>query len=521
MDMINQFFSTSRFTTSSSLWLATVALVLASIPASLAQAQPAPEAAFAQVPTAEVYIQNENNRLRRDAAEISEMWEGMTALDEEKFDAYFTYYVFARMTQLDKLAQLEAMRVQFLNQYLLKKLGTINQNEKEVAKVAYDHLVALTLDTMQKIVNGNFHPAVRYNALLVIGRLDGSRPVIPLTVPQPSSAALEFMVGQLGEAGQNDALRLAAWIGILRHVSLDRHNGLIDNTAKERIRAHGVQLLGQREPPAGRNLEGHVWLQRRAIEVLGVLGADPNKQGLNAIAPYIQDETSFMSLRLTAARSLKYYCEDNQTEIPTVSAAHSLGVLAVQACQNEIARVEAAKKRKNDGQNYGNEGGGMEAGMEGMMEGMMEEGGGMASMFEGGGGKTASKVPELKPAEASRVQLTRRRLKYQLFHVQQGLGTEGPKSDGLLAASDVQAKVEVQEVLRLVNEIMNMDELKEPELHKTGTEKGKPRETVKLEDIIKNVRRKARDLEKYVTKASKPAQPGEAPAEPADAPGSD
>ena len=150
-----------------------------------------------------------------------------------------------------------------------------------------------------------------------------------------------------------------------------------------------------------------------------------------------------------------------------------------------------------------------------------DHGAGQRQFRQGGGGNTASKVSELKPAEANRVQLTRRRLKYQLFHVQQGLGTDGPNSDGLLAASDVQARAEVKEVLRLVNEIMNMDELKEPELHKTGTEKGKPIETVKLDDIIKNVRRKARDLEKYVTKASKPAQPGEAPAEPADAPGSD
>jgi len=516
--MTNQFFSAPRFITSGRLWLATVALLLVSFSASFAQEPPAPEAAFAQVPTAEVYVQNADNRLRKDEAEISNMWEGITKLEEAKFDAYFTYYVFARMTQLDKLAQLETMRMQFLNQFLLKKLGTIQENEKEVAQIAYDHLVVLTLDTMQKIVNGNFHPAVRYNALLVIGRLDASRPVIPLTVPQPSSVALNFMVGQLGEVGQNDAMLLAAWVGILRHTSLDRHNGLIDNTVKETIRAHGIQLLQQREPPMGRSLAGHVWLQRRAIEVLGVLGPDPNKQGLNAIAPYIQDKTSFMSLRLTAARSLKYYCEDNQTAIPTVSAAHSLGALAVQACQNEIARVEAAKKRKNNGQDYGNEGMGGADGMEGMM---MEQEGGMASMFEGGGGNTASKVPELKPAEANRVQLTRRRLKYQLYHVQQGLGTDGPNSDGLLAASDVQAKAEVQEVLRLVNEIMNMDELKEPEIHKTGTEKGKPIETVKLEDIIKNVRRKARDLEKHVTKASKPAQPGEAPAEPADAPGSD
>jgi hypothetical protein len=90
-----------------------------------------------------------------------------------------------------------------------------------------------------------------------------------------------------------------------------------------------------------------------------------------------------------------------------------------------------------------------------------------------------------------------------------------------MAAADDQAKAEVQEVLRLVNEIIDMDELKEPELHKTGTEKGKPRETVKLDDIIKSVRRKARDLEKHVTRANKPAQPGEAPAEPVDGPGSD
>ena len=115
--MTNQFFSAPRFITSGRLWLATVALLLVSSSASFAQQPPAPEAAFAQVPTAEVYVQNVDNRLRKDEAEISNMWEGITKLDEAKFDAYFTYYVFARMTQLDKLGQLETMRMQFLNQF--------------------------------------------------------------------------------------------------------------------------------------------------------------------------------------------------------------------------------------------------------------------------------------------------------------------------------------------------------------------------------------------------------------------
>ena len=71
-----------------------------------------------------------------------------------------------------------------------------------------------------------------------------------------------------------------------------------------------------------------------------------------------------------------------------------------------------------------------------------------------------------------------------------------------------------------VDKIMKV--LAEPELtpKKVGDKKPrKPIETVKLDDVLKEVRKKTRDLEALVVKTRKPVLPGAGPA--ADAPGAD
>ena len=77
-----------------------------------------------------------------------------------------------------------------------------------------------------------------------------------------------------------------------------------------------------------------------------------------------------------------------------------------------------------------------------------------------------------------------------------------------------------QKVVDAVDKIMKV--LAEPELtpKKVGDKKPrKPIETVKLDDVLKEVRKKTRDLEALVVKTRKPVLPGAGPA--ADAPGAD
>ena len=536
--MMYQLFSTPRFLAPTQSWLLLAALLVGSFSVCPAQdeqpaegGQPPAAVQFQVMAIAEGYVENEENRaavratINRQMSYINEVVQGRRPLDgnQANMERWFGSFIFPRMTQLETLGQLDRMRIDFFNRYLVNVQYTVANNNVDT----HGFLVNYTLEKMKEIVEENYHPAVRFNALLIIGRLNDVEMFNPNNgargVPVPSRQALGFLVDQLQKTDQMDALQLGAWIGVLRHTTLDRFHPpqtQISAEGKAIIRGLATQLIQLRDPPPGRSSEGHVWLQRRGINVLAMLGTDPDSQVLSTIGAFTVDEDSPMSLRLTAARSLAGFQYDAQTTIAAVPAAHALGALAALACRNEIARVEDAKKKKKNFQDTGGGAMDMAGGGTGGMESMMAGGGGpgedISGMFGGGTGAGSEKENELKPEEATSVQYSRRRLKYQLFYVQQGLGTSGETSNGLMLAADAQEQAEVQKVVDAVNEIMKV--LAEPALtpRKTGERKPrKPIETVKLDDVIKEVRKKTRILEALVVKTRKPGLPG------ADGPGAD
>ena len=523
--MMYEHISPTRCLQSISSWLLLVTLLVGSssiCPAQVVPAVPPAAPQFLEMAIFPGYIENELNRatvramVNRHMGQINDIVQGRKSLDgnEAAMEQWFGKYIFARMTQLNKLGELDKMRIDFFKRYLVNVQYTASRNNV----LTHDYLVELTLQKMQEIVEGNYHPAVRFNAMLTIGRLNSVEAFDPTTgarvVPLPSRQALGYLVNQLQVPNQMDALQLAAWIGILRHTTLDRYHSpqnQIPVEGKDIIRGLATGLIQQQDPPPGRSPQGHIWLQRRGIDVLAMLGTDPDAQVLSAIEAFAADDNSPMSLRLTAARSLANFKYDAQTTIAAIPAAHTLGALAARACRNEIARVDDAKRKKNRGQDTGGGGMGMQGGMEGMegMEGMAGGGGAMDGMFGGGGGGPGAETEnQLSPKDASIVQYTRRRLKYQLFYIQQGLGTANNPSSGLMMAADAEGRLEVQKVADKVDAIMQV--LAEPKLTAKVSGDKKPRkpiELVELDEMMKEVRKKTRELEALVVKAGKPLIP--------------
>lgn len=494
---------------------------------------PAP-VVFDQLPVFQDYVEQEANRsqvrarINQHMSMINDVMQGRTSIDDGRpqLDQWFKGLVFPRMTQVDQLGQLDQMRIDFFKRYFVNvQFTSANGNIGQ-----HDYLVQMTFDEMQKIVQGNYHPAAQYNAILVIGRLNAREAVAPngsRVVPRPLPTALGFLVNQLQAPNQKDAIRLGAWVGILRHVTLDRYQlpqDQIPANGKAIIQQIAVNLLQQKQPPASRSLAGHAWLQRRAMDVLAVLGTDPNSQILPLITAYAGDDQSPISLRLTAARSLGYFQYGGGVQVDSVPAAQSLGALAALACRNEIDRVEEVKRKKRRGEDYGGGAGGMEGmmgagggggGMAAMMGGGGDAGGGgLEGMFGGGGGAGGpggSKTPALSAEEATSVQYTRRRLKYQLYLIQLGLvGSDGSQPTGLVAAGDAQQQAEVQKVAASISALLTI--LKEPEHEvKPGSKpKGDPPETVSVDDLLKEVRKEVRQLETLV-KVRRAGLPGPMP----------
>ena len=80
----------------------------------------------------------------------------------DSFISYFRLYYIPKMTRISNLGELSDDR---------KSLLLMLQRARSAE--AHDLLVQILSSDMARIVQENFHPAVRYNAMLIIGMLSG------------------------------------------------------------------------------------------------------------------------------------------------------------------------------------------------------------------------------------------------------------------------------------------------------------------------------------------------------------
>jgi uncharacterized protein (UPF0147 family) len=278
----------------------------------------------------------------------------LDAQQRSELDRWLKVDFFAVMTRPDHLDLWVDRRQDFENR-LLRQIRTPQMRE---------FVIGITRQVNEAIVRGNFHPAARYNAMLWLGDLNTSdavtfgdrRPAVPMI------EMLRLMLDELANPQQIDAVRVAALNGILRHVKIDRDlpegsRRLVGNAAETMIVNAMVSLLDAKQPPEGRPAEAHVWMQRRAADVLGMLGSvGQGNRVVTALEQIVADDTLDVKLRCSAADALGQLNYPANPNINAADIAKRLGAVAVLACHEEIQRVEdqiardeARKKRPPGG----------------------------------------------------------------------------------------------------------------------------------------------------------------------------
>ena len=377
-------------------------------------------------------------------------------------DEWYDGYFLRSFTFPENLSELPEMRNTLLN----KDLRTAKQ------AAAITHLRSQVQRFMtyyaQNAGKYNFHPAVRYNAMLVIGDLNlveyGARYANnqKAMVPEPLPEALDLLISEYKSPTQIDAVRVAALVGLDRHVKLElgRTERRISPEKKKVIVDEMVALLNAM-PPATRSPEGHTWMQRRAIDILSALGmVGRYQEASTALERIVADKEAPISLRCTASEALAQWAPNvNKVDASTVS--RNLGLIAVKACKDELDRIAALVTQEKEmkmlrelikkpnpaatGQfgGAGGYGGGTEmygggemsggdmgaggaemyGGGDDMPGGMEDMDGGMGGMYGGMGGMYGG-MPGIGPVAIPtdpRIIWSQRRLKYQLTCVKQGL----------------------------------------------------------------------------------------------------
>lgn len=319
--------------------------------------------------------------------------------NERAFDDYYKNYLPAAWTQTSpgSLSALAKEREQFLNELANSK----------VPPQVHDRLVSITLAGMQQILSDpELHPGARYNAALVLGALNAKEPDrINRANPEPLPAALPVLLELFKNAEESDGVRLAALLGIMRHLEWDPYRPQATRMAadtKTEIVAELAALAQATEPPPGRSLEGHTWLRRRAVEGLMYAALSGTTAEIHAvIEKLISDDAEPVALRCTAADVMGRL----EYQAPVIPApepnAKELGHLALVAVDAELSRLENLEamdemRTKSQGSGIGT-GGMMGGGMDAAMRGMGGAGGPM--MGRGGADVTAKmkgmgKVPQ-------------------------------------------------------------------------------------------------------------------------------
>ncbi len=368
--------------------LAAVFVVAAAAPSLFAQppaaapAAPAAPAAAAPAPQfVELKVDERTaDRLNRlSSGTIGRILRGSEPFDTQNKQVltdYYTKLVFTRMTQVDKLDQLlkerdelnedfercRTDRVKEVRDYLNAlttevMFGIVYGPRKAVAHDGREAMVVLrppngdmkggvkifTLDNKEipssalrgfpTPIKEDFHPAVKYNAILILGQLNnevglGGKDAVPrIEVLRP------LLVNIAGQSSAPDYLRVGALLGIKRHVQLTGKD--LPSAGQDLIADTLVSIVN--EPLVVGREEGQIWLKQQAVDILGMLGF-PGDDGavIEQMAAVITDANRSPSLRYATARAIGQMKMASPPAVGADKLVKQLGQLAADACSEEL-----------------------------------------------------------------------------------------------------------------------------------------------------------------------------------------
>jgi hypothetical protein len=238
-----------------------------------------------------------NPEARTKLPSVQNVWENAAEFQNAaalaEFDSYFQQYLFPAMavSTADGLRELGGHRDR-----LMRLL------ERPVYPQIYERLTGMTLEAMKAIATDNYHPAARYNAMLVIGSLDQTAgdPSGAGTPPVPLPAAADFLIQQL-QSSSSDVLKLGALIGLERHAQIG-----LPEEKRAAVTDELIKMVTS-ERPGDRTVEFHSWLQFRAAHVLAQLKSlGENNRVHDALIGLLNSDSVSVVDRVHVAQALSY-----------------------------------------------------------------------------------------------------------------------------------------------------------------------------------------------------------------------
>lgn len=264
-------------------------------------------------------------------------------------------------------------RQEFLKRYY----GSLNSQRE--ARLLLNEIV---LRYMQEYVKPDYHPVLRYNAALLIGDLRSQEMnSINQTPEVPYAPSLPVLLGLIEDAQQSDAVKVAAWVGLLEQSELYGVNlGNIPDAEKSRILTLVINTLKQEEVPEGHSEDAHRWIRKRAIDVATTIG-NAGRDGALAAAldTIILNPELPIDMRCSAIAAKGNLAFDTETanKMDVVRQSTDIGKIALEAVAADVTWFDESLKEYQK-KMFG--AGGYGGGYGGEYGGYGEAGGGYAPM---------------------------------------------------------------------------------------------------------------------------------------------
>ncbi|MCR9116300.1 MAG: hypothetical protein NXI22_05025 [bacterium] len=356
----------------------------------------APAKPYKQLPFA-ASLKDDPRRQNEIYKTVSAVLNGTKTLQENEtvFKGYFTQYMFAKLTELSPETGLPKNDLPDVRTRVLRDI------QRAQDPLVRELMIETTYTYMIGVVRGHFHPLAQYNAMLIIGELNsdeartgGGNPA----PPQPLPAALADMVRELENPSQNDAVRVAALVGIQRHMRLDGQQpaGQRMPAARKVATVGAVSKLIFDPRPSNRSEAGHNWMRRMAVEIVGSTH-DAGVENRNAIefARILSDEEEPLSLRYAAGLAFSQLEFDKAPPVKPKEVVASLARLTFNTSLDQLNALKAESEKRTV--LLSNPTGGYDGGLGEFSEPMGRpggEGGGLEGYGDLGGGADPFGLPD-------------------------------------------------------------------------------------------------------------------------------
>jgi hypothetical protein len=353
--------------------IAQIAILFASLSALNAAAQPdeaeEQNAAVQELPGESEYIElkitreNEKDLKKQGKGTIPKILKDRNfGANEEQHTAtlkkYFWSWFFPEMTAPEKIApQREKLKKFFENTNKIQATEALNRltfemmagfcrgpllvstpsGKTEVVQVGERFFTLNGAEIEPNTIQGkpspatrDFHPAVKYNAMLIIGELNNPKNKRNETTKpwREKYSDLEAYTQPSSDPRRPDMLRVAALVGIKRYCYVE---GM--DSEKQLIARAMLKILAEEV-----RTNTDIWIQRQAIDILGELGKNGTTDDavLSALGGLIADQQEPMPLRIAAAHAVGKIHLNDPPAAGVVAYAKQLGNLAVELTDVEI-----------------------------------------------------------------------------------------------------------------------------------------------------------------------------------------